>query len=83
MSSKKLNVTDEEINALFTGEWAKYGPILTIKQLADLFQAPRKTIYFWIAQGRFDGAGCRKGKRHRFLRNRIIDIYFNGRDWKS
>jgi len=84
MPSRKLNVTEDEINSLFTGEWAaKYPPLLTFNEVAELFRARPKTVYQWIAQGRFDGACRKRGKRYVFLRNRVMHIYLNDKDWKS
>jgi len=82
--SRKLNLTNEEIDALFIGEFATtFPPLLDAKDLALLFRKRPKTIQLWITQGKFDGACRKRGKGYVFLRNRVIDIFFNGKEWKS
>lgn len=77
---RKLSST-EMAQAFAEGSGTQYPPIMTVEQLEELLQRSRKTIYEWIAKGRFDGAFRKRGKRHMFWRDRVIDIMFNKEDW--
>ena len=82
MASKKLNLTDEELAQAFLGKFGDlYPPILTTQQVAALIAAKPKTLSGWLSKGRFDGAYRKRGKECRFWRDRVLDIYFNGKDW--
>ncbi|HEX3658548.1 MAG TPA: helix-turn-helix domain-containing protein [Pirellulales bacterium] len=50
--------------------------------LAKFLGVPRKTIYRWIADGRLKGCYRTRGKRHFFLTDRVLDVLFNGPEWK-
>jgi excisionase family DNA binding protein len=60
----------------------RFPPILNVAQVAELLQVSRKTIYFWIAAGRLDGAFRKRGKHHRLWRDRVINQIFNGKEWQ-
>jgi len=78
MASKKLLLTSEEISQSLQGDWAsRFPPILSKKQVAELFQVSIKTIDDWMAKGRLDGTYTRPGKRCHFWRDRVIRKYFN------
>jgi hypothetical protein len=81
--SSKLNLTDEEIEAMFAGKPGDFPPILSPTQFAQLLGKSRKTIDHWLALGRLDGAWRKRGKHVLILRNRAIDIIFNGKEWQS
>jgi excisionase family DNA binding protein len=57
--------------------------ILSPMQLASLLRVSRSTMYAWIAAGRFDGAYRKRGKHIRFLRDRALELFFNGPDWPN
>ncbi len=74
-----LRLTSDEIVALFaSGDWeAKFPPLLSVQQAADLLQVPKKTVYDWSSRGLLKGC-CRKVGRHlRIVRSRFIDLMFN------
>ena len=82
MASKKLNLSKEERARPFQGEFGElYPPILTTQQVADLFSASPKTLSGWLSKGHFDGTYRKHGKRCRFWRDRVLDKFFNGKDW--
>lgn len=68
----------EEVNAAFGDErWAaRFPPVLTLAQFADLFQVSVRTAKAWVASGDFDGATTRTGKHRRFWRDRAVRIAF-------
>jgi excisionase family DNA binding protein len=77
-------LTGNEVVRIFDGELAaKFPPILSPTQLAELFGLSVKTIYLWIAAGRLDGSFRRRGKHVLIWRDRAIDLLFNGRDWQE
>lgn len=75
MSLKKnLKITQQEVTQAFsTGDWAaKYPPLLTIDQAAELLDVPKATLYQWRSEGRLTGTVQRVGKHLRFFRDRLI-----------
>jgi len=85
MPQGKPKISTEEIRQAFErGEFAqRLPPILTKRHVADMFHFGIGTINDWLSKGRFDGAYRRRGKHIRFFRDRIVDIYFNGREWSN
>jgi hypothetical protein len=79
---KKPQLTSDEIARAFTPELtAKYGPIVSPAQFAELFGLSRKTILEWIRKGRLDGALRKRGKHNLIWRDLGIDLIFNGKEW--
>ena len=77
-------LTKEEILAAFQdAPWNRFGPFLTPQQLGELIGVPRATIYFWIAQGRLDGAVRKRGKHWLIWRDRAIAILLDGPNWNN
>jgi excisionase family DNA binding protein len=82
-STRQRKLTGTEIQHAFANaDGVRFGPILTPSQLASLLQVSRKTIYEWLAKGRFDGAYRKRGKHVLLWRDRIMDILFNGPEWQ-
>ena len=76
---KNLRLTDEEISELFDAEYAaKFPPILTVEQAAELLQLSKSTLYEWRSRGLLDNCSRKTGKHVRFVRNRLIQTVFNG-----
>ena len=84
MSKKSIGLTKSEIQRAFDTEDLRkqFPPILTTQMVADLLGVAISTLYEWISDGRFDGSFRTRGKGHRFWRDRVIDLYFNGPEWK-
>jgi hypothetical protein len=83
MSGKKPNLTPEEIAAPFAGAWGEqFPPIISRPQVAKLFGKSVKAIDDWKAKGRLDGTFRKRGKHLFFWRDRVIDLIYNGKDWK-
>ena len=55
--------------------------ILSPLELSKVCGMKVKTIYEWIAKGRFDGAFRKRGKHNLFWRDRVIALIFNGPEW--
>jgi excisionase family DNA binding protein len=72
------DLTAREVPALFSdsGWAAKFPPILTLDQAAELVQVPKQTLYAWSSQGRLRGCSRRAGKHLRILRDRFIQKLF-------
>ena len=82
MPSRKLNLTGDEIARPFTGELAGQFPaIISPEQLAELLGLSVKTVYEWMYKGRLDGTYRKRGKRARFWRDKVLDLFFNGKEW--
>jgi hypothetical protein len=83
MADPKPKLTPEEIAAPFTGAWGeRFPPCLTRKQVAELLGKSVKVIDFWKAKGRLDSTFRKRGKHLFFWRDRILDVIYNGKDWK-
>ena len=74
-----LKLTDKEVAQSFADPvWsAKFPPVMSAEQAAELLQVPIATIYDWRSRELLVGC-CRKvGKHLRFLRDRLIKHVFN------
>jgi hypothetical protein len=73
----------EEIQAAFADKPfpLEFPPILQPKQFAKLLNISPSTVYFWMSQGRLDGAHRKRGKRQFIWRDRAIDLILNGPEW--
>lgn len=77
-----MNLSRKEVEEAFADPtWnAKFPPILSVAQVAELLQIPKLTIYDWHSRGLLDGC-CRKvGKYLRFFRSRVILTIFNQKE---
>ena len=75
---RPLRISPEEIALAFQGEAmsARFPPLLTIPQFADLFQISLRTAKEWLGRGDFRGATTKIGKHRRIWRERAIQIAF-------
>lgn len=74
-----LDLTAKELANTFADPHcaAKYPPILTIEEAANLLRLPKATLYDWKSRGLLKGC-CRKvGKHLRFFRDRFLLQVFN------
>jgi len=84
MSRRKPKLSIDEIKRAFQSDSGNaFPPIVSPKQLADILGYSIKTIYEWIAEGRFDGAFRKRGKHLRFWRDAALELFFNGKEWTS
>jgi excisionase family DNA binding protein len=84
MTDLKLNLTRAEIARAFDGDSkAKFPPILSPCQLAELLGLSVKTVYLWMEDGRLDGTFRKRGKHALIWRDRAIDSIFNGKIWSK
>jgi excisionase family DNA binding protein len=74
-----LKLTDREIAAFFTDPAiaARFGPILTFEEAAELLRVPVGTLRDWRSRGRLPGCARKLGREVRFLRDRLIKRVFN------
>jgi excisionase family DNA binding protein len=77
--ARPQRLTADEIQRAFGDEAAraKFPPILSPEQFAELFGVSVSTTYFWISQGLLRGAITKVGKHRRIWRNRAVEILFN------
>ena len=75
----KHHLSAKEISSLFADPtWAaKFPPILSVDQAAELAQVPKNTIYTWSSQGLLKDCSFRAGKYRRFVRNRFAHRIIN------
>jgi excisionase family DNA binding protein len=79
IKDERLDLTAKELTTAFADPaWAaKFPPILSVDQAAELLQIPKQTIYDWHSRGRLKGS-CRKvGKYLRFFRDRLVILVFD------
>ena len=76
-------LTPEEVAQLFDNpDGEKWPPVLTPAQAASLLGIARSTLYEWYAKGRLRDCGRKRGKHIRFLRDRLVQTFFSGKeDW--
>lgn len=74
-----LSLTTKEVTQAFSDAcWsARYPPVLTCDQAAELLQVPKQTIYDWSSRGLLKGCSRRMGKHLRFFRDRFLLHVFN------
>jgi excisionase family DNA binding protein len=75
-----LHLTVKEVLRTFSDPRysAKFPPVLTVDQAAELLQVPKLTIYDWRSRGLLHGCCRRVGKHLRFFRDRLLLHVFNG-----
>jgi excisionase family DNA binding protein len=74
-----LNLTAKDLAAAFADPQsaARFPPVLTVDQVAELLQVPKLTVYDWRSRGLLQGC-CRKvGKHLRFYRDKLLMLIFN------
>tara|TARA_R110002124_G_scaffold259227_1_gene425052 strand:+ start:537 stop:791 length:255 start_codon:yes stop_codon:yes gene_type:complete len=75
-------ISKSEIQNAFEGQDGQRFPIiLTTEEVGQLLHVSKKTIYEWVRKGNLDKTYIKRGKRRLFLRNKLIDKMFNGKDW--
>lgn len=79
MDDRSLELTDAEIAAWFSDPiWVKrFGPILGLKDAAELLSVPPNTLRDWRSRGLLNGCGRRAGKHLLFVRDRLLKRIFN------
>jgi hypothetical protein len=79
MDDQSLRLTDAEIAAWSSDPiWVKrFGPILGLKDAAELLRVPANTPRDWRSRGLLDGCGRRVGKQVLFIRDRLLKRVFN------
>ena len=77
MDADKL--TAKELAGLFADPiWAaRFPPILTPDQAAELLGVSKQTLYSWSSCGLLDPCKARVGKHLRLARDRLVALFFN------
>jgi hypothetical protein len=72
-------LTAKEVAAMFSDPvWsAKFPPLLTVDEAAELARVPIQTLYGWSSQCLLKGCSHRAGKHLRILRDKFIQKIFN------
>ena len=72
-------LTAKDVAAMFTdpASAAKFPPLLTVDEAAQLVQVPKQTVYAWSSQGLLKGCSRKAGKHLRILRDKFILKIFN------
>ena len=72
-------LTAKDVAAMFADPaWAaKFPPLLTVDEAAQLVQVPKQTVYAWSSQGLLKGCSRKAGKHLRILRDKFILKIFN------
>jgi excisionase family DNA binding protein len=74
----KKKISAAELASLFADpQWsARFPPVLTVQQAADLLQVPKQTLYGWSSQGLLDDCKAKAGKHLRLVRDRLLQKVF-------
>ncbi len=67
-------LTAKDLAAMFAdpAEAAKYPPLLTVDEAAQLARVPKQTVYGWSSQGLLKGCSRKVGKRLLILRDKFM-----------
>jgi hypothetical protein len=77
MSSNKNDFNKIEKEQLLFDNLNSLPVIMTLKQVADLFQVSLFTIYHWSSIGRFDNCKFKVGKIVRVHRDKMLKEFFS------
>lgn len=82
MSIRQKRQTRDEIHKAFAnGAFSKFGAVLTTKEVAEILSVTPKTVNAWKNAGLLEGTYRQQRGEDRYWRDRLIECYFNGRDW--
>ena len=72
-------LTAKDVAAMFADPaWAaKFPPLLTVDEAAQLARVPKQTVYAWSSQGLLKGCSQKVGKHLRILRDKFMLKLFN------
>jgi excisionase family DNA binding protein len=75
MDDKQIPAVDF---ALFSDPYwaARFPPVLTVAQAAELLKVPIRTIYSWSSRGLLDRCAAKVGKHLRIRRDRLIQTFW-------
>lgn len=67
-------LTAKDVAVMFADPaWAaKFPPLLTVDEAAQLARVPKQTVYSWSSQGLLQGCSRKVGKHLRVLRDKFI-----------
>ncbi len=73
-------LTQREVDASFNKDHVnlRSPAVMTIEQVAQMFQVGRSTAYRWSTDGDLDFAMCAVEGRTRYLRDQILKWFFGG-----
>lgn len=76
---ENLNLSDREIAQFFSDPEtaAKFPPVLTMEQAAELLRVPLGTLRDWRSRQLLPGCARKLGREVRFTRDRLIKHVFN------
>lgn len=78
MSDPAIKLTRKEIDATSQrGSDDQYPDVMTTKQVWEMLQMSRSTLFDWKREGRFKGAYRLVKGTLRWSRIRVLDCYFN------
>lgn len=84
MSTRDHKLTQAEISQAFSDDSPSALPaILTTPEVATLLRVSRKTIDHWKACGYLEGTYRKRGKHVLYFRDRVVDVIFNGPNWRK
>ena len=83
--AQSTEITAKQIKDAFIDAATRtaFPPVMSPTQFAKLLGISKSTVYFWIAQGRLDGAARRRGKHQFIWRDAAIEQIFSGPEWRN
>lgn len=84
MSTHKKRLTKDEIARAFeAGEFSKFPSIMTTEEAAEMLRVAPKTLNSWKNASFLEGTYRQQRAEDRYWRDRLVECFFNGPDWKA
>ena len=81
MSIQFQKLSPEELKAIVDSLDPELRITMKSKQAAEFLKVSLLTIYDWVCSGKLEGTYRKRGKYLIFLTSRLIEKFFNGKDW--
>lgn len=81
MSIKFQKLSPEEIKCLIDSLDPELRVSMDAVETAKFLKINRSTLYGWKSYGYLEGTYRKRGKHLVFLTSRLVDKFYNGRDW--
>jgi len=81
MSIRFNILSPEEIKSLIDSLDPKVRVTMSSVEAAEFLKSPLPTLYSWVHDGFLNGTFRKRGKRLYFNTPRLIERFYNGKDW--
>jgi|GEM_PF-1412737 len=81
MSIKFQKISPEEIKGIIDAMDPELRNSMGSEEAAKFLKISLSTLYGWVNYGYLEGTYRRRGKYLVFLTSRLVDKFYNGKDW--